>query len=86
MPEEASLNQHAHDSDGHSGTITTRSGASGGVLDTSLSVHFTTPTESKGGEAMNIDLDLVDAQGELASCGDVDRVSAPAGGCYVCRT
>ncbi|OJT13612.1 hypothetical protein TRAPUB_9801 [Trametes pubescens] len=73
VPEEASLNQHAHDSDGHSGTITTRSGASGGQLDTSLSVHFNVPTESKGGaEAMNIELDMVATQGEVASYGDVD--------------
>lgn len=78
MPEESSLNAHAHDSDGRSGTITTRSGGSAGQLDTSLSVHFNVPTESKGGgEAlgMGIELDLVDAargDSEGASYGDVD--------------
>ncbi|EIW59584.1 uncharacterized protein TRAVEDRAFT_71599 [Trametes versicolor FP-101664 SS1] len=78
VPEESSLNAHAHDSDGRSGTITTRSGGSAGQLDTSLSVHFNVPTESKGGgEAlgMGIELDLVDAargDAEGASYGDVD--------------
>ncbi|KAL1950193.1 hypothetical protein VTO73DRAFT_5316 [Trametes versicolor] len=78
VPEESSLNAHAHDSDGRSGTITTRSGGSAGQLDTSLSVHFNVPTESKGGGealSMGIELDLVDAargDSEGASYGDVD--------------
>ncbi|KAH9889812.1 hypothetical protein C8Q73DRAFT_705575 [Cubamyces lactineus] len=65
VPEEASLNQNARGSAGRTGTYTTRSGLSGGA-DSSHSVQFNVHADAKSGGAMNIELDMVRSQGDMA--------------------
>ncbi|KAH9847888.1 hypothetical protein C2E23DRAFT_473697 [Lenzites betulinus] len=69
LPEEASQNQQVrYGNDDTNGSFSTGSGVSGGALDTTNSVHFNNfNPDTKTTEAMNLELDLVPVEGEVAS-------------------
>ncbi|KAI0632001.1 hypothetical protein C8Q77DRAFT_1158683 [Trametes polyzona] len=75
VPEEASQNQHARDSDGRSGTFTSRSGFTGEEhIDTSANIHFNVHADSKNAPEpvpVNIELDMIQAAPGVSADSDV---------------